>query len=373
MARRLVLFTSLPKVGGHSTLTEGLCRLFRPAFEHIEVWCKPMPDHGHSSAMMQAIEATGIGVKMLADESGKMNVAAVADAVRVARARRKDTVFFTLAMRHLSVALAAALQPARSIYYHITHDLNSGTVRRLKLYSRIFEKLVFICPATYRMFPGAQVGNKFAWAPQASEISVHGIEEILARKAARAGSPTRFGLLGRLTVEKGARAMLDFFDTAGLPCELHVAGAGPFAHEFEARARDAAASSSRVVFHGSYDPSERASFLRRFFSDIDLLLVPSQDEWETLSMVALEALQHGTPSLLCATGGLVSFGMPDLGPAPQSIVGLAKPAELAAELRHRMTSSRPDPVKNGGACLKYYRDFFSDEAVLKRWADLLLI
>jgi glycosyltransferase involved in cell wall biosynthesis len=211
----------------------------------------------------------------------------------------------------------------------------------------------------------------FAWAPQASDMNVPDPSEILARKAARSQDPLRIGLLGRLTVEKGARIVLDFIDNASAPCEFHVAGNGPLAEEFSKRSEGIAPSPARVVFHGAYDPAHRAEFLRRFFTGIDLLVVPSQDEWETLSMVTLEALQHGTPSLLCRTGGLISFGLPDLGPAPESVVGLVDPHHFKAELARRIAAPRPDPIANGEACIRYYAAHFRDAVIQKRWSDLL--
>jgi glycosyltransferase involved in cell wall biosynthesis len=427
MARQLILFTSLPKVGGHSPLTEGLCRLLRPAFDHIEIWCKPMPGHGHSKAMAARLEGMGCSVRMLAGENGRLHVMELVNAIRQARLRRKETVFFTLAMRHLSVVLAATLNPAQSIYYHITHDLNARTIRRLRWYARFFRRLVFICPATYHEFPGAEMNPAFSWAPQSSEMQIPNPQEILACKAARSGGPLRLGLLGRLTPDKGSLVMLDFINRVQVPCELHVAGSGPCAAEFSDRASKHASSPGRVVFHGSYDPAERSGFLRKFFSGIDLLVVPSQDEWETLSMVTLEALQHGTPSLLCRTGGLVSFGLPDLGPAPESVVGLVNPDQFERELTRRLTAPRTNPIGNletsvgrlrdaqeaevqadcgissctssvlraddasrikpascadrpeptdvsrgnGQACLDYYAQYFRDSAIQQRWLELL--
>ncbi len=330
-----------------------------------------MPEHGHSEAMAARLESMGCPVRMLAGGDGRLKVGSVIEEVRRARAWRGETVFFTLAMRHLSLALVAALRPAHSIYYHITHDLNAGTIRRLEWYARLFRRMVFICPATYHQFPGAEADSHFSWAPQSSEMEIRNPEEILEAKAARSGSPLRIGLLGRLTPDKGARVMLDFIDTTSTPCELHVAGAGPCAAEFSDRAQNNTSTAGRVIFHGAYDPAGRSDFLRRFFSEIDLLLVPSQDEWETLSMVALEALQHGTPSLLCRTGGLVSFGLPDLGPAPDSVVGLVEPQEFQNELARRLAVPRPDPISNGRACRDYYERYFRDDAIRRRWLDLL--
>lgn len=371
MSRRLILFTSLPRVGGHSTLTYGLCRLLRPHFEAIEVWCKTMPEHGHSAAVAAQIEKLGCRVILLTDEQGRMKWPALVAAVTGAW-RNRPSVFFTLAMRHLSVILAVLVAAKNSIYYHITHDLNAGTIKRLNLYARIFKRLVFICPATYDDFPGASADPRFTWVPQSSEIPVREPEKLLAEREAvlTPGQPIRFGLIGRLTQDKGSAAMVDFIDTTKAVCELHIAGVGPFAEAF--RERETRAGNVAVKFYGAFDPSDREAFLRKFFANIDLLLVPSQDEWETLSMATLESLQHGVPALLCRTGGLVSFAHPQLGPASEDVVRLVEPrayADTLVELASRPRRPQADAVTE---CREYYDRFFNDPAVRQRWLDVLI-
>lgn len=127
-----------------------------------------------------------------------------------------------------------------------------------------------------------------------------------------------------------------------------------------------------VHFHGAFDPARREEFLRKFFCGIDYLVVPSQDEWETLSMAALESLQHGVPCIICRTGGLKSFAHPDLGPAPDSVIRLVKAAELPAVLAGLSRQPRPSWESTGQACLDHYDRHFSDAAILKRWQDLLV-
>lgn len=370
---RLIIFTSLPKVGGHSTLTLGLCRMLRPHFSEIEVWCKVMPEHGHSEELARELEAMGCTITMLSDLHGKIHFFTTLKAVQEARSHRRETVFFTLAMRHLSVVLALLTGAARSVYFHITHDLNISTIRRLTTYTRVFTKLVFICPATYREFPNATSNPNITWVPQSSEIPVLDIDEIrIAKKLQSSPKGTfRLGLLGRLTKEKGALAMLEFMKSTRQPCELHVAGAGPYAEDFIRAAEGFQPPLGKVIFHGSYDPATREIFLRRFFSTIDLLVVPSQDMWETLSMVTLEALQHGTPSVLCATGGLISFGLPELGPAPTEVITLVPPERLHETLEARIQSEAFDTDLHVTQCRAYYAEHFRDAQVIGRWLDVL--
>ncbi|MEI8311443.1 MAG: glycosyltransferase [Verrucomicrobiota bacterium] len=373
--KKLVLFTSLPKVGGHSALTLGLCRMLKPYFSAIDVWCKVMPGHGHSAALEKKLEDLGCRVHMLSDQSGRLLLTALARLLWSFLSSPPD-VFFTLAMRHLSPFLAFFSRAGVRVYYQITHDMNPATIRMIRTYARFFSKIVFICPATFEDCPdSAARPEKYSWIPQSSEIPVRDRDRFPSERDAVAGDGAmiRFGLIGRLTAEKGAEIIRDFAITAEVRCEIHVAGSGPFESSFlELAARDAAAGGPIVRFHGSFDPAEREIFLRRFFNGIDYLVVPSQDEWETLSMAALESLQHGVPAVICRTGGLRSFAHPDLGPAPESIIRLVEPKELPATLAGLSRQPRPPWNPTGPACLAHYDRHFSNDAILNRWTDLLL-
>jgi glycosyltransferase involved in cell wall biosynthesis len=369
--RKVVLFTSLPVVGGHSTLTLGLCRLFSEWFEHIEVWVKVMPEHGHSIDAQKALEQQGCKVVLLSDATGHLMLPAVARAMWRNCIQPPD-VFFALAMRNLSLVFRCLLARSTGIYFHITHDLNRRTRRWLTLAERLFTHLVFICPATYYDF-GSRSG-KCMWAPQSSEL--HGIDAdavLCLKREHREQSRERMsvGLLGRLTEEKGAQAILDFIRNFNHPCDFHVAGTGPFAKEFEALAASHKEDGSRVYSHGSYSPTKRMEFLQRFFGGIDWLLVPSLDEWETLSMVTLESLQHGTPVLCSKSGGLRSFGMAELGPAPEGVVRLVDPKDFGLRLREVLTAGPYELATKFAQCREHYTANFSDAQVIGRWREIV--
>ena len=373
--KKLVLFTSLPKVGGHSALTLGLCRMLKPYFSVIDVWCKVMPGHGHSEALQIKLEALGCRVHLLSDQSGRLQLPALGRLIWSFLATPPD-VFFTLAMRHLSPFLAFFSRARVRVYYQITHDMTSATIRMIRTYARFFSNIVFICPATFEDCPDAAAyPNMYSWIPQSSEIPVADRDRLAVERSATAadGARIRFGLIGRLTAEKGAGIIRDFAVTTGVCCEIHVAGSGPFEASFrELAARAADPGSTLVRFHGSFDPAERETFLRQFFNGIDYLVVPSQDEWETLSMAALESLQHGVPAVICRTGGLRSFAHPDLGPAPENVIRLVEPKDLPATLA--LLSRQPEPSweTTGTACLAHYDRYFSNAAILKRWTALLV-
>jgi hypothetical protein len=139
----MILFTSLPKVGGHSTLTLGLCRMLKPYFSTIEVWCKIMPEHGHSTALSDKLEALGCRVHLLSDQSGRLLLPALGHLLWSFLSTPPD-VFFKLAMRHLSPLLAFFSRARVRVYYQITHDMKPATIRTIRTYARVFSKIVFI-------------------------------------------------------------------------------------------------------------------------------------------------------------------------------------------------------------------------------------
>jgi glycosyltransferase involved in cell wall biosynthesis len=337
----------------------------------MEIWCKTMPEHGHSPAVAAQLEELGCRVILLQDEHGRMNWPVLFKAIASTWRRRPD-VFFTLAMRHLSVVLATLVAAKNSVYYHITHDLNAATVKRLGLYARFFKRMVFICPATYDEFPGAAQSTQFTWVPQSSEIPVREPQKLAGEREQllEPETPVRFGLLGRLTNDKGSAVMVEFVKTAAVACELHVAGSGPFAETFR-ELESGAKGRVAVRFHGAYDPSEREAFLRRFLTGVDYVLVPSQDQWETLSMATLEALQHGVPAVLCRMGGLISFAHPELGPAAGEVVRLVEPAAFSQTLTDLASQSRRSQKEAVAQCRTYYEKYFRDEVVLQQWLSVV--
>jgi glycosyltransferase involved in cell wall biosynthesis len=369
--RKLVMFTSLPHVGGHSTLTLGLCKMFAAWFSEIEVWVKVMPEHGHSMDAQKALEQQGCKIVMLSDTEGHLKLATVARALWRNLLKPPD-VFFALAMRNLSLVFRCLLVRAKGIYFHITHDLNQKTRRWLGLTECLFTRLVFICPATYYDFDSHS--GKCVWAPQSSEL--HGIDAdaVLSLKSKHQQlKPRRMsvGLSGRLTREKGAQAILDFIGSCEHSCDFHVAGTGPLAKDFEMLAGRPAQDGPCVYFHGSYSPTKRMEFLREFFGKIDWLLVPSLDEWETLSMVTLESLQHGTPVLCSQAGGLRSFGMAELGPAPEKVVKLVDPKEFPRHLNEILASGPYDCGARFSECREHYATHFADQQLVERWRRIV--
>ena len=358
----LVIFSSLPHVGGHSTSTLKFCELLAPMFDRRTLLVKDMPGHGFSEATARQIEATGMRVVHLP-------AGLVAQSLRLVRetaALRRPDVFLSIGMRYFSPLLVLGLRPARSIYFHNTHELTPATVRILSVYGRVFSQLVFISPATWRSFHSRWVPpERTSWDAHLMEVG--GID--LRRQPRRPG-PVRLGFLGRINREKGVELLMDFAEQTKVPCEIHVAGSGSSAD----RVGKAAAEQrglGRVIFYGAYDVTGRAAFLNRFFSGIDWLCVPSLDDREGIPTVILEALEWGVPVLATQTGGITSFLMDELGPAPREAMRIVAPETVADELAAIVSSEPPQP-EVGDVCRKYFLKYFSDRVLSLRWKKILV-
>ena len=143
--------------------------------------------------------------------------------------------------------------------------------------------------------------------------------------------PVTFGYLGRLTVEKGVRALLAAFRSiADLGCRLLVGGRGALAAEVRGPGVEAL---------GWLDGDDRDSFWR----DVDCLVVPSL--WaEPGAMVAIEARAEGLP-VIAADAGCLSEVVEDASRPllfpPGDVDGLARSLRSFAAEPERF---RPSPT-----------------------------
>lgn len=377
MNARLILFTSLPAVGAQSNLTYDLVRLLRPYYDRVDIWVHALPKKGHFSEMHGVLEEMGCTVTMVSDVKGKTDWKAFRGALGSAR-KQPPTVLLTIGLEGLPVTLAAMFAKAKlTVYHHFIHDMETPkTVAMLKSIAGRYKKIVFGSPASSEAFPGyAKTPDKFPWVPPSSEIPVSNPETLAEEREqyiTKPKQPVRFGLLGDLTIEKGGAAILKFLDAGEVACDLHVSGSGPLSATFQDRERRFDPSRNQAVhFYGEYDPAQKEEFLRPFFANIDYLIVPSQDEKDTLPVTALEAFQYGVPIISSRTGGLKSFGLPQLGPAPEGVVRLAEAQFIPGELTYVASLNRRPQAEIVAACREYYERYYSDMAVLYRWLEVL--
>ncbi|HEU4679327.1 MAG TPA: glycosyltransferase, partial [Terrimicrobiaceae bacterium] len=302
-SKSLVFFTSLPAVGGHTTLTLGLVKLLREDFRDIFIIAKEMPGHGSSPEAKALLQEWGAHVQEIPAARSLLSSLSTLQTCAFGGRLHRPSSFLAMGMRNLAPVLAFALRPRNSVYYHITHELTPAILTMLKNYGRFFSRIVFISPATYRDFaPKERKGVQSSWGLAPSELT----GPILDRPS-RAPGPVRLGFIGRLNEAKGSKVLLDFSRTASIPCEMHVAGGGELESDFAALQTEANRTSSvRMKYWGKFSASDRKEFFSKFFPTIDYLVVPSQDESEGIPTVILESLQFGVPVVATRTGGITA-------------------------------------------------------------------
>jgi len=170
-----------------------------------------------------------------------------------------------------------------------------------------------------------------AWVSDRVRVILNPAEAAHRTTVPHGGSLT-FGYLGRLTVEKGVRTLLDAFAVAASgDHRLVIAGDGPLRPEVDARA------GARVEVRGWVDNAAREAF----FATIDCLVVPSQ--WlEPAGLVVAEARARGIPVIGGRIGGIPEMVSPRSAPllfSPGSV------GELAARLGE--FASSPELYVNG--------------------------
>ncbi len=356
---KLVFFTSLPRVGGHTTISLGLVRLLRTSFDQISVIVREMAGHGTSSDALSELSELGVTVLQLPGQStGSDFRKLIPFVVR----HRKPDVFLAMGMRHFSPVLAVMLMPKRSVYYHITHELTPTVVQMLRWYSSCFSKLAFISPATEHQYAEHSNGRGITLAITQPIGANSGNRVPHSREGA-----IRYGFIGRLNKDKGCEVLRQFGETCSIPCTVRIAGAGDYEQTF----RQLSATKSSAVqyqFDGAFDSARRSEYLSDFFSSIDYLVVPSQDDREGLPTVILESLQAGVPVLATRTGGMRAFDLPDFGRKP--CVTLVEKEEFANLMKQSATQPRPAIDRE---CVEYFDRMFSDNTLRDQWNDALAL
>ena len=151
---------------------------------------------------------------------------------------------------------------------------------------------------------------------------------------------------------------------------MHVVGSGELESDFAALESEADRTSPvSLKYWGKFSVSDRMEFFTRFFSRIDYLVVPTQDESEGIPGVILESLQFGVPVVTTRTGGIAAFEMKELGPC-REVVRLVPKDDFPRSLSK--LASEPLPSETiAQKCKAYYARYFSDAVLRGHWSKLL--
>lgn len=360
MKRCLTLFTSLPLVGGHTTITLGLCSLVRDQFDDIAVLVKEMPGHGHCEAAEMELRNIGCRVVLMRDlsTSGVLSQAATT--------WHRPDCFLSIGMRHMGPILSFLLRPKVSLNYHITHEMTRSVQSLLWLQSFFFTRTMFISPATEIAWrKGRGAGRASASITQPAEI---GLEEVRVKTAV---GPVSFGFIGRLNEAKGSKELLGFARAGQCDAHLVVAGAGEFEKDF-AELSSKSEGRVSVEYLGAFASSARREFLQGFFSKVDYLIVPSQDEREGMPTVILEALQAGVPVVATRSGGTRALEFEEYIYPSQACVRLIERDQVAQTLDELARLPRPsEPTRS--ACAVLFTEKFSNAAIKQLWSGVFAL
>jgi glycosyltransferase involved in cell wall biosynthesis len=126
------------------------------------------------------------------------------------------------------------------------------------------------------------------------------VKEVSVHEFSRSSDRFVFGFAGTLEKNKRIIELIEAFETmsrSGIPkrLELKIAGSGSLMKEVNIRA----AQRDDIIFMG------RVAEMGRFYSEIDVIVVPS--ECESFSLVAAEALKAGKPVVLHGQIGIAEL------------------------------------------------------------------
>ncbi len=344
----LTIYSHLPEVGGHSTTTVELTRAFLGIGWRVLVLTRDLVGHGYSPAAQAELERIGATVLRIDNEAGKLQPANFLAALQLARREYRDA-FLAIGTRYISGLFAALHGAHRRIYYSITHHPGPNSlVSRL---APFFHHIAVITPESLDQ------SRKAIWIPQLAGVG-SATNELAAFPA---GSPRRFGFLGRFTEHKGINILLNFWNTSRPLAELHVCGQGPLL--------EAVTNSPAVIRHPSFSAADRSKALAAFFGKIDTLLVPTQTDGEGLPNVILEALDHGVPVVTTPLGGTRLF-LNRSEFTDQSVIRFVAPSDWPAFLAAEIESPSPT-IEQRQAARDFVRLHFSTASVTCRWLAIL--
>ncbi len=350
----LTLYTTLPLVGGNSTIALGLAGFFRAQGYAVRVIVRPEKNKPLNAHILKALQEMGCQVEVLARLPQDLLALLFKRVFRRTDTQWQDSLFISIGMGFLAPVLACAGSFRQKSFYYINHDPEITPLKRLGPLLRVFDTIIAISPASLNPIKQlAGPATNVVWLPQFSELPFKGLE---SKKLT--AKPTKFGFVGSLLPSKGILELLAMWP--GLPAsELHILGDGELRNEVASQS----AASAAIHYRGGFAASDRARVLPAFFEEIDYLLVPSLGHGEGIPTVILEALSCGVPIISTDGGGTIAFGQSPLLADFAQAVTLVPQARFASALAATPapTAATRQQARAG------YQKWFSDEVLQEKW------
>jgi glycosyltransferase involved in cell wall biosynthesis len=359
--RSLLIYSTLPLIGGNSTNTLTVAKEFRQLGWKVAVLTRHSHEHGLSEQNIDLLWQMGCEVRVLTTTTGGYGLATLRALLWVARTG-PGTTFVALCMGSVAPLLALVGRFRKSIFYLITHEERPEVLSFLIRAKRVFTDIAVVSPITAEPVRKLLGGDKpVSWLPQFSDFGPG--NRAMGEKTP--GRKLTFGFLGTLNGGKGIQLLLKAWPQFRDRAELRVAGDGPMRAEVEA----AAVTGSGIAYAGSFNAATRETFLASYFGAIDYLIAPSVNTMEGIPTVILEAISYGVPVLASNLGGTACFGIEWLKPKYPDVVRLFPLAELESTIENFIARGAPTDAYRR-ACVEYYQQWFSNESVLKRWVEI---
>ncbi len=364
-SRRLLIYSTLPLVGGNSTITLNVAREFRKSGWQVSVLTRHQDVHGLSEENIAYLRGLGCEVRKLTHENGKYGWRTISALMWILR-RGRNQVFLTLCKGFVSPIVTTLGRFKKSIFYLITHEKKNEVLQHLARVKNFYTEFAVISPITsepLREVIGPEM--PICWLPQFSDLGGDGNCLLEARQ----NRNLAFGYLGMLSTGKGVDLLLEMWPKLKGRADLRLAGGGPLQATVEATVRQPCPSGT-IFYDGAFSAAGRNEFLHKFFASIDYLIVPSVNTMEGIPTVMLEALSNGVPVLASDLGGTACFGLDWLQPRRPGVVQLFSLDQMADTVERFILQGLPS-TEQRQACVDYYQQWFSNRAILKRWTDVI--
>jgi len=363
--KSVFIYTTLPQVGGNSTIALRLVRLYRSVDCEVTVIVRRYEqtdgDSGLDESVAEEMKRCGARTIFLSAKSSRALLETYA--LWLKRLFLGD-LFISIGIGNLAASICEFGRFRRKVLYYITHDPQVSELQSLGGKIKNFDDLIVISGAS---IPGAQGltnrPKRIDWFPQLSELPFKDIESSKQHDRKRMS----FGFLGSLRYHKGFIELLEIWNRRKLDADLYILGGGMLQGDV---IREAAKSDS-IHYLGAFSTQDASQKLPDFFSKIDWLLVPSTIHGEGIPTVILEGFCFGVPSISTLLGGTVYFLEEPLREPFQKFIRLIEPKDIERVIDELISNQTRLSHEEKVACRQAYLAHFGDSTLESKWLSLL--
>jgi glycosyltransferase involved in cell wall biosynthesis len=361
--KRILIYTTLPDVGGNSTIALQLASQLIEMGWKVGVLTRSQAGYGYSDSTARQLATLGCEVRRL-DANGKIPPLRLVGMLLWLLRFGWGARYLTIGMGLAGPIVGLCSHFRSRTFYLIQHDDQVDPLRRLRKWVRVFDQIAVISPESLKPaseWLGPAYEGRIHWLAQFCEIT--GSESAMNTHE---GKVRAFGFIGSLAASKGIEVLLDQWRSDQNLPRLIVIGDGPLRSQVESAVAE---TNGRIVYRGKFSASDRDRVLTEAFREIDTLLVPITKEGDGIPTVIMEALSFGVPVITTPLGGMRAF-QTALKPESDHIVDLS-PLETFS---HAVERRAREPMLTGdlhAACRGYFQKFFSNEVLRRSWGAVL--